>query len=231
MKTNVLQTGCGIGMALIAAGMLWIGKPFPVVAQRMSGECLMRRKVQRRLLCASHADDECKAEDYEDVSYDAPVSFSLTTHIPLAGRFSLGTGLACTFLSNSFRHSHFGMAEGETRLYYLGIPANLSGELLKTGRWTVYLSIGGTVEKGLQKVHRLTTRCGHCTTTATRKTSIPGLEWSLMATAGLSYRMFGKWVGYVEQKLNYYFDTGQPLSAHTDSPFPHTLGLGIRYCF
>lgn len=217
-------------MVLAAVGLLWIGRPLPITAQR-TAECLGRRKVQRRFLNCSHSNDECRAEDYEEVNYDVPVSFSVMTHIPVTKCFSLGTGVACTFLSNSFRHSHFGMTEGATRLYYLGIPVNLSGDLLKAGRWTAYLSVGGTVEKGLQKVRRLTTRCGSRLTTVTRKTVIPGFEWSLMATAGLSYRMFGKWHCYVEQKLNYYFDTGQPLSAHTDSPFPHTLGLGIRYCF
>ncbi|MDR3127345.1 MAG: hypothetical protein LBU08_02630 [Tannerellaceae bacterium] len=185
----------------------------------------------RRCLRCSYHDEECNADDYQDVQFDAPVSFSLTTHIPLNSTFSFSTGLACSFLSNAFRHSHCGNTEGATRLYYLGIPASISGNLFHSGRWTAYLSLGVTVEKGLLKIRRFTSRCGDHTSFSITKTPVHGLEWSLLATLGLSYRILGNWHCFAEQKLNYYFNTGQPLSAHTNDPFPHTLGFGFRYCF
>jgi hypothetical protein len=187
--------------------------------------------MQRRCLSCSEEDEACRAEDFEEVSCDVPVSFSLTTHTPLTGRFSLETGLACTFLSNALRHSRFGKVEEETRLYYLGIPVSISGDCFSSGKWTFYLSAGGMVEKGLRRVRRLTRCCGGRTTTFVSKTPVPGLEWSLSATAGLSYRLATKWYLYAEQKMSYYFDTKQPLSAHTDCPFPHVFGMGVRYRF
>lgn len=213
------------------AGVLWIGRPLPAEAQRMGSERPPRRWTQRRYLSCSEADDACRTDDFEEVECDVPVSFSLTTHTPLVGQFSLETGLTCTFLSNALRHSRFGKMEEETKLYYLGVPVNITGDCFTSGRWTLYLSAGGMVEKGLRRVRHLTTCCGHRTTTSVRKTSIPGLEWSLAATAGLSYRLAGKWHLYAEQKLTYYFDTHQPLSAHTDTPFPHVFGIGVRYRF
>lgn len=218
MKANLLPTW----MALAAAGLLGFATPFTLTAQR---------KPHRRLTLCAHPDDECKACDYDDVSFDVPVSFSVTTHLPLSKRFSIGSGLACTFLTNSFRHAHLGFSEGATRLYYLGIPLTLSGNLLTSGRWTAYLSAGATVEKGLLKVRRFTSLCGHSTSCRSYKSSIHGFETSLSATVGLSFRLLGNWHSFLEQKLSYFFNTGQPLSAHTNDPFPHTLGLGLRYCF
>lgn len=170
-------------------------------------------------------------ESYPDVSYSLPISFGFTVRKDLNRYIGVESGLMYTYLSTTFKRGGTNQSEVKSSLHYLGIPLNLVVYLWRNERWNIYLSGGGMVEKGLQAVYSGYLSDNNGTIHKSRKEGIDGLQWSVNASIGASYRLYGDWSLYFEPRFSHYFDCGQPASIRTDKSLGFGLSAGIRYAF
>ena len=177
------------------------------------------------------AEGDRSFESYPDVSYSLPLSFGLTVRKELGRRMALETGLVYTYLSTTFRRSGATASEVKSGLHYLGVPLSAVVYLWQGERWNLYLSGGVTMEKGLQATYEGYRRSEGFEERKSRKEGIDGLQWSVNASLGASYRLHKNWSLYFEPRFSRYFDGGQPASVRTDKPLGFGLNAGVRYAF
>ena len=170
-------------------------------------------------------------EDYNDISYNIPLSFGMTVRKKLSRNIAVETGLIYTYLSTNFTGSGGAMVDGKLGLHYLGIPANLIIGLWSDRSWDVYVSGGVMAEKGLRSIYTQHRYMTGRTETVTIKTSVSGMQWSLNSSLGFSYRLYKEWSIYAEPRISYFFDNYQPISIRTEQPVTFGIGAGIRYEF
>lgn len=170
-------------------------------------------------------------DDFNDISYNLPLSFGITVRKDLGKRMAVETGLIYTYLSTNLSKNGSARVKGKLGLHYLGIPVNLIADLWDSSKWNVYASAGVMLEKGLRSIY---TQHSYRTGTkeeTTMRTSIHGLQWSMNGALGISYRLLKDWSLYAEPRVSYFFDNNQPISARTDKPLTLGFGLGIRLDF
>lgn len=170
-------------------------------------------------------------EDFPDADYLPPLSFGVTVRKRLTSRIGIETGLVYTYLASRFARSGVPRIEAKQELHYLGIPLNAVVYLYNRSRWDFYLMGGGMVEKGLRSAYSVTAYQSYDIVSRTERRRVNGLQWSLNASIGVSYRFYRAWSFYLEPRFSYYFDTHQPASIRTDHPLGFGLGGGIRYAF
>ena len=164
-------------------------------------------------------------EEITKISHSIPVSFGVTVRKKINKTIGIETGLMYTYLSTDFKISGTDYRAASLKLHYIGIPVNLTVNLLDKKSWNIYLSGGGMVEKGLQSVY---VKKG---INSKDNNSIPGLQWSLNGGIGLSYNFYKSMNLYIEPGFAYYFDCNQPISRRTEYPFTFNFRTGIRYDF
>jgi len=172
--------------------------------------------------------------NYPDINYHLPLSFGVTVKKELNRTFAIESGIVYIFLSTSFNREDFPTTSADLQLHYLGIPLNLHTRLFgdRHSQWEMYLSTGGMVEKGflshfVQKTYY--DNVGNVVETIVSNEKIKGLQWSVNISPGVDYRIYKNYSIYLEPKLNYYFDNGQPVSARTKNPVVVGINAGIRY--
>lgn len=87
------------------------------------------------------------------------------------------------------------------------------------------------MEKGLQTVHSGYTAGNGTTISKSRKEGIHDMQWSVNASAGAAYRLYGDWSLCFEPHFSRYFDCDQPAGIHTDKSLGFGLSAGTRYAF
>jgi len=172
--------------------------------------------------------------NYSDVSYHLPLSVGVTVKKEVNRTFAIESGIVYTFLSTSFFKDVFPTTSADLQLHYLGIPLNLHTRIYgdRLSQWEVYLAAGGMVEKGffshfVQKTYY--DNINNTVETIVSNEKIKGLQWSVNISPGVDYRIYKNYSIYLEPKLNYYFDNGQPVSARTKNPVVVGINAGIRY--
>lgn len=170
-------------------------------------------------------------DDFTDTKHRLPLSFGLTVRKHLNRTLAVETGVVYTRLSTDFERMGKIHYDANLKLHYLGVPVNLVVKLWDRPLWTVYLSGGGMVEKGLRSVYHQRQFLGDKVNHLDVKGSIRGLQWSLNGSVGVAYRFHDDFSLYVEPRISYYFDTDQPFSLRTEHPTSFGLGAGIRYEF
>lgn len=182
-------------------------------------------------LPGSSLSDVFVPENFSEADYLPPLSFGLIVRKNLTSRLGVETGLVYMFLASRFVNRGMIRQEARSELHYLGIPLRLVVYLWDRSRWNVYFTAGGMVEKGLRSSYSFTEYKNYQALTVHRKETIHGLQWSLNASIGVSYRLFRSWSLYLEPQFSYYFDSGQPASIRTDKPLGIGFGGGVRYAF
>ena len=116
-------------------------------------------------------------------------------------------------------------------LHYLGIPVNLVVKLWNSSNWNVYVSGGFMLEKGLRSIYQVEAYNFDEHKSATYRSGIDGLQWSLNLSVGVSYRFYKDWSLYLEPRYSYYFDNNQPVSYRTENMTLIGVGAGVRFEF
>lgn len=171
------------------------------------------------------------SDEYTSVDAALPLSFGLTVRRDFNRYIGLETGLVYTYLASNldkWDNIHY---KSRLELHYLGIPVNLVVSLWQNSRWKIYLSGGFMVEKGLRAKQTETRYWQTDVKTLVDKGGINGLQWSLNASAGVSYRFYKDWNIYFEPRISHYFDNNQPVSIRTEHSVLVGLGAGIRFDF
>ena len=61
--------------------------------------------------------------------------------------------------------------------------------------------------------------------------SIRGLQWSLNASVGVTYKFYSDWGIYFEPRYSYFFDNNQPFSIRSENSHVFGVSGGLRYSF
>ncbi len=170
--------------------------------------------------------------DYSEVSHLPPISFSIMAGFPLNNTWSIETGLMYTYMVSLFSKPGNVEYSGRLKLHYLGVPVSIKANLYQSNRWNIYLSGGGSVEKGLSSNYRQQIRYTDGTIKHTNvRSKIDGLQFSVHAATGFGYKINNNIQLFGEPRIVYYFNNNQPMSARTESPLTVGLNGGVRINF
>jgi hypothetical protein len=184
----------------------------------------------RQMRSSSLIEERLAMEDFPEKSYLPPVSFGLSVSRELSDRFSVESGVFYTYLRSNFKNSVSNHA-AHLELHYIGVPLNLRVRLLgdQFGKWSVYFSAGGAVEKGVYSHYSQKNIIdGGEIFVFSRNENIDGLQFSVSAAPGFEFRLTKRYGIFIEPKFSYYFDNKQPVSARTERPVVFGLNGGLR---
>ena len=176
-------------------------------------------------------------EVQEEYSHRIPVKVGLTARYNITGRLGVETGLTCSILSSSVKtgNSETGnnWSSGSQTLHYLGIPLNISFNILNSRYVNIYVTGGGMMEKSISGSIKTDEYVdGKFDRTLTTKISPKGLQWSVNAAAGVQANILPQLGVFVEPGVSHHFKNGSRVrSIYTDKPTDFSLGFGLRYSF
>lgn len=176
-------------------------------------------------------------EVQEEYSHKIPVKVGLTARYNITGRLGVETGLTYSILSSSVKtgNSETGnnWSSGSQTLHYLGIPLNISFNILNSRYVNIYVTGGGMMEKSFSGNIKTDEYVdGKFARTLTAKISPKGLQWSVNAAAGVQANILPQLGVFVEPGVSHHFKNGSRVrSIYTDKPTDFSLGFGLRYSF
>jgi len=160
---------------------------------------------------------------YQKKHHHQPFSVGLTARVPLSQRWSVETGLVYTYLRSDFI-THIGSADIEKQqtLHYVGIPANMLCQLLRWGRFRMYLSAGGQVDFNVSA--SMTTEGDR------KKMGHDRAQFSATASVGAQYDITPAIGLYVEPGVRHYFNNGSDIeNTFKEKETNFNLQLGLRF--
>lgn len=176
-------------------------------------------------------------EVQEEYSHKIPVKVGLTARYNITGRLGVETGLTYSILSSSVKtgNSETGKnwSTGSQTLHYLGIPLNISFNILNSRYVNIYVTGGGMMEKSISGNIKTDEYVdGKFDRTLTTNISPKGLQWSVNAAAGVQANILPQLGFFVEPGVSHHFKNGSRVrSIYTDKPTDFSLGFGLRYSF
>lgn len=176
-------------------------------------------------------------EVQEEYSHKIPVKVGLTARYNITGRLGVETGLTYSILSSSVKtgNSETGKnwSTGSQTLHYLGIPLNISFNILNSRYVNIYVTGGGMMEKSISgSIKTYEYVDGKFDRTLTTNISPKGLQWSVNAAAGIQANILPQLGFFVEPGVSHHFKNGSRVrSIYTDKPTDFSLGFGLRYSF
>lgn len=176
-------------------------------------------------------------EVQEEYSHKIPVKVGLTARYNITGRLGVETGLTYSILSSSVKigNSETGKnwSTGSQTLHYLGIPLNISFNILNSRYINIYVTGGGMMEKSISGSIKTDEYVdGKFDRTLTTNISPKGLQWSVNAAAGVQANILPQLGFFVEPGVSHHFKNGSRVrSIYTDKPTDFSLGFGLRYSF
>lgn len=176
-------------------------------------------------------------EVQEEYSHKIPVKIGLTARYNITGRLGVETGLTYSILSSSVKigNSETGKnwSTGSQTLHYLGIPLNISFNILNSRYVNIYVTGGGMMEKSISGSIKTDEYVdGKFDRTLTTNISPKGLQWSVNAAAGIQANILPQLGFFVEPGVSHHFKNGSRVrSIYTDKPTDFSLGFGLRYSF
>lgn len=176
-------------------------------------------------------------EVQEEYSHKIPVKVGLTARYNITGRVGVETGLTYSILSSSVKtgnsESGKNWSTGSQTLHYLGIPLNISFNILNSRYVNIYVTGGGMMEKSISGSIKTDEYVdGKFARTLTTNISPKGLQWSVNAAAGIQANILPQLGFFVEPGVSHHFKNGSRVrSIYTDKPTDFSLGFGLRYSF
>lgn len=176
-------------------------------------------------------------EVQEEYSHKIPVKVGLSARYNITGRLGVETGLTYSILSSSVKigNSETGKnwSTGSQTLHYLGIPLNISFNILNSRYVNIYVTGGGMMEKSISGNIKTDEYVdGKFDRTLTTNISPKGLQWSVNAAAGIQANILPQLGFFVEPGVSHHFKNGSRVrSIYTDKPTDFSLGFGLRYSF
>jgi hypothetical protein len=182
---------------------------------------------------ASLSKDILSPDDFGKISHRPPVSVGLSIQKTLTDYLSVESGLTYTYLYSIFENK-VPQQNANLALHYLGIPVNLVIDFLPYSRssWNFYFSAGGMIEKGLLAHYVQSTYTPSndvLVHTDISNETIDGLQWSVQAALGVSYRFSQSYSLFIEPKINYYLNNNQPFNVRAEHPFVPGINIGLRH--
>lgn len=158
-----------------------------------------------------------------------PVSVGLELKYSfLEDRLGVGLGVNYTFMHSSYEAlvDRPYQAYVEQSLHYMGIPVNFYVNILSSDRLAFYANAGCMVERAVRLSYDVTDLNSMKTQYSGKA---HGVQWSANVGLGLEYRFLDFMGLYVDPRLTYFFDCGQPYSVRTEQPLQFNLEMGFRF--
>ena len=198
---------------------------------------LMSEPVSGGILSASNTDGIPYQNNItidSDMNHRQPIRGGLRLRYNLGHHWGVESGITYSYLASDYSQSSKYMTTSvEQKLSYLGIPLNVTRDIVEGNRWQVYASAGGMVEKMVKgRRHFTTTVGGEKNASFIDKVRIDPLQYSVNAAIGVQYRIWNGIGIYAEPSIDYHFDNGSPVPTfYSDKPLNFALSLGLRFDF
>ena len=169
-------------------------------------------------------------------SHKLPVKFGVSFRYGFNERLGIESGLTYTLLNSTFTTAA-GTANGNTTgkqtLHYIGIPLNVTYNIIGSKLFNVYASAGGAMEKAVGGYFETTGHVDGKRSETNRNSLKPKeLQWSLNASAGAQVNVMNQLGLYVEPGISYRIPSGSHVrSIYTDKKLDFSIGFGIRFNF
>ena len=169
-------------------------------------------------------------------SHKLPVKFGVSFRYGFNEKLGIESGLTYTLLNSTFTTAA-GTANGNTTgkqtLHYIGIPLNVTYNIIGSKLFNVYASAGGAMEKAVGGYFETTGHVDGKRSETNRNSLKPKeLQWSLNASAGAQVNVLNQLGLYVEPGISYRIPSGsQVRSIYTDKKLDFSIGFGIRFNF
>lgn len=169
-------------------------------------------------------------------SHKLPVKFGVSFRYGFNKRLGIESGLTYTLLNSTFTTAA-GTANGNTTgkqtLHYIGIPLNVTYNIIGSKLFNVYASAGGAIEKAVGGYFETTGHVDGKRSETNRNSLKPKeLQWSLNASAGAQVNVMNQLGLYVEPGISYRIPSGSHVrSIYTDKQLDFSVGFGIRFNF
>lgn len=169
-------------------------------------------------------------------SHKLPVKFGVSFRYGFNERIGVESGLTYTLLNSTFTTAA-GTANGNTTgkqtLHYIGIPLNVTYNIIGSKLFNVYASAGGAMEKAVGGYFETTGHVDGKRSETNRNSLKPKeLQWSLNASAGAQVNVLNQLGLYVEPGISYRIPNGSHVrSIYTDKKLDFSIGFGIRFNF
>lgn len=169
-------------------------------------------------------------------SHKLPVKFGVSFRYGFNERIGIESGLTYTLLNSTFTTAAGatnGNTTGKQTLHYIGIPLNVTYNIIGTRLFNVYASAGGAVEKSVGGHFETTGHVGGQHSETNRIALKPKeLQWSLNASAGAQVNVLNQLGLFVEPGISYRIPSGSHVrSIYTDKKLDFSIGFGIRFNF
>ena len=168
-------------------------------------------------------------QSFTDVHYSLPLSFGLKVRNKFSETLSIETGLIYNYLQTDFSNSGFYSTDAHLSLHYIGIPLSLNVKIWNNPKWEVYVSGGGTVEKGLRSIYQQSQNSTNISWITTAQTNIDGFQFSVNSAVGVGYKIMPEIGIFFEPQFSYYFENNQPISIRSHQLSVVSMQLGLRY--
>lgn len=169
-------------------------------------------------------------------SHKLPVKFGVSFRYGFSKRLGIESGLTYTLLNSTFTTAA-GTANGNTTgkqtLHYIGIPLNVTYNIIGSKLFNVYASAGGAMEKAVGGYFETTGHVDGKRSETNRNSLKPKeLQWSLNASAGAQVNVLNQLGLFVEPGISYRIPSGSHVrSIYTDKKLDFNIGFGIRFNF
>ena len=169
-------------------------------------------------------------------SHKLPVKFGVSFRYGFNEKLGIESGVTYTLLNSTFTTAA-GTANGNTTgkqtLHYIGIPLNVTYNIIGSKLFNVYASAGGAMEKAVGGYFETTGHVDGKRSETNRNSLKPKeLQWSLNASAGAQVNVLNQLGLYVEPGISYRIPSGSHVrSIYTDKKLDFSIGFGIRFNF
>ena len=167
----------------------------------------------------------------EHEHHDKPISFGISVTKALGKKWSLMSGLQFSFLKSNFTLGEDAYYIKRTQhVHYLGMPLHVSYKWLDVKNWTIYSSLGGSLQIPVYGKTDEKYVVGPITSCTNHWHFIPSLQWSVSTGIGVQYKLATKWSVYIEPSLHWYVPNGSSVhTIWTEHPFTFTVPFGLRF--
>lgn len=160
---------------------------------------------------------------YFPVSVGAELKYSF-----LNDRLGIGLGVNYTFLNSRYEAlvDRRYQASVDQSVHYIGVPLNLYVTILSSDRLSFYANAGAMMEKAVRVSYEMTDLYA---VKYQHDSKAEGVQWSANIGFGVEYHFLDFMGIYVDPRLTYFFDCGQPYSVRTEQPLQFNLEMGFRF--
>lgn len=168
-----------------------------------------------------------------NTKHKQPIKVGLSLNYNLNSKWGVGLGLSYSLLKSDIRTDEMIKSTIiEQKLHYIGITTSMNYCLWQSNRWTVYTSVGTTIEKAISgKAVTTEKKIGsELSHVSNNSLNTSALQFSVNSSIGLEYRI-NKITGlYIESGFNYHFDNySHIITIYQDKPFNLNVNAGISF--